>query len=56
MDRGIELENHIEKLNRRIVRLKQALQIWAEADLRNTKMETSILNKEDREKVQELSK
>lgn len=44
------------ELRNRNVRLSQALQIWATADLRNTKMESSILNEEETNKVQELSK
>ena len=44
------------ELRNRNVRLSQALQIWATADLRNTKMETSILNEEEIIKIQELSK
>ncbi len=44
------------ELRNRNVRMSQALQIWATADLRNTKMETSILNEEEIIKIQELSK
>jgi len=44
------------ELRNRNVRMSQALQIWATADLRNTKMETSILNEEETIKIQELSK
>ena len=44
------------ELRNRNVRMSQALQIWATADLRNTKMETSILNEEEIAKIQELSK
>ena len=44
------------ELRNRNVRLSQALQIWATADLRNTKMESSILNEDEINKVQELSK
>ena len=44
------------ELRNRNVRMSQALQIWATADLRNTKMETSILNEEETIKIQELLK
>jgi protein gp37 len=44
------------ELRNRNVRMSQALQIWATADLRNTKMGTSILNEEEIAKIQELSK
>ena len=44
------------ELRNRNVRMSQALQIWATADLRNTKMETSILNEDETIKIQELSK
>ena len=44
------------ELRKRNVRMSQALQIWATADLRNTKMETSILNEEETIKIQELLK
>jgi len=44
------------ELRNRNVRMSQALQIWAEADLRNSKMEHSILNDDEIKRVQEFSK
>jgi len=44
------------ELRNRNVRMSQALQIWANADLRNTQMQSSILTEDEIVKIQELSK
>lgn len=43
-------------LRNRCVNQSQALEIWSDADRRNSKMETSILSQEEIEKIQQILK